>query len=455
MTKKFLLLLVLTLFIISGCKKPVCGNGIVEKGETMQTCCEDTGCLGEQICEFHKCVDPVCEKCQYLQNHICIYYKCCKDDDCDDNDSYTKDVCVNPKSLSASCSYSKVKPCENKTWDFIASDDPNDYLGNYIGYESPSDWKHYSPLINKVNELTAGLTDDRDKVVAISNWVIKSKEYQEEGSVANKYGTIIDIFNADEGVCLDAAYLTTAMFRLAGIPARAVAPWKGSAHELTEFYIDGVWYYVDTTFSDSNVSFPVFIDNFLRYTHDYSGYYRRTKNYEFKTMNDLYVFSVKTVYKDGYGIIHFPIVSKKEVNEWYEEFSKGKEIFPSPTFLYRLKRKEKGEWKNIWQPGFYNKLLEQVGYNYRTQSIRFEDVGGWIRAALPEGDYRLEVTIPNFRIECESHNISFQECSLYIAYSEFTINSGETTIVYPESFKKIEGPYQKYFEEVVDLMKIC
>jgi len=56
--------------------KPICGNRIVEESETMQTCCEDTGCLGEQICTSNKCTEPKCGECQYLEAHICKDYYC-------------------------------------------------------------------------------------------------------------------------------------------------------------------------------------------------------------------------------------------------------------------------------------------------------------------------------------------------------------------------------------------
>ena len=57
---KIIILTFLIIFLVGCAKKPVCGNGIVEEGETMQTCCEDTGCLGEQTCQNHQCIEPTC-----------------------------------------------------------------------------------------------------------------------------------------------------------------------------------------------------------------------------------------------------------------------------------------------------------------------------------------------------------------------------------------------------------
>ncbi len=85
--------------------RPVCGNEIVEEGETSETCCEDAGCIGEQICENNDCIEPTCGNCQYLENHICKGYICCLDSDCDDNNQNTIDICRNTSTLNATCSY--------------------------------------------------------------------------------------------------------------------------------------------------------------------------------------------------------------------------------------------------------------------------------------------------------------------------------------------------------------
>lgn len=80
--------------------RPVCGNGIVEKGETMETCCEDTGCLGEQTCENHMCIEPVCGECQYLEEHVCKDYECCDNEDCADDEE-----CVGHECITLECGF--------------------------------------------------------------------------------------------------------------------------------------------------------------------------------------------------------------------------------------------------------------------------------------------------------------------------------------------------------------
>ena len=66
--------------------RPVCGDGKVGGDETMQTCCEDTGCLGEQDCVNHACVEPKCGYCEYLENHACLSWQCCENKDCMDEE---------------------------------------------------------------------------------------------------------------------------------------------------------------------------------------------------------------------------------------------------------------------------------------------------------------------------------------------------------------------------------
>lgn len=361
-----------------------------------------------------------------------------------------------------------------KTWNFIASNDPNDYLGDYIGNESPSDWKVYPPLVNKVNELTVGLTSNRDKALAIANWVKQSKRYKagpqitprEETSIANQGGTIIEIFEAEEGVCLDAAYLTTAMFRLARVPARAVAPSRGVLHEYTEAYLDNNWYPIDTTFGSGQARFPAVLDPNppLRYIHDYSGWYDN---------DNTHVFLVKTVTKEDYGTVQYPTVSEKELDEWYKEWPKQEGVYITELKFYcQLYVKENGKWVGLWSPGFHEKeegicappppgeelkpcrpgsygrrFLDE---NYRDKSNKFEDVGGWIHAALPPGNYKFECSIRNLF----DQKPPYEKPPYRTAYAEFLINSNTKTTVTPEMFRKTEDADQKEFEALVNLMQL-
>lgn len=154
-SKKAMLLVLISavLVMFSACDKgPVCGNSVIEEGETSDTCCIDVGCVGEQTCVDNKCQEPVCGECQHIheETHICIDYDCCDnsecsddeecvdheckgivcgyckyvegheckklvccdDDECDDGDDETIDLCKFPATKSAECTHESVDECE-------------------------------------------------------------------------------------------------------------------------------------------------------------------------------------------------------------------------------------------------------------------------------------------------------------------------------------------------------
>jgi len=97
-------------FFISNAMKPECGNGIIEEGETPETCCADTGCKGDQTCDT-ACIDPVCGTCQYLQDHVCQDYECCSNDECLDSEVCGSNYCVDLN--CDTCQYAQGHQCIN------------------------------------------------------------------------------------------------------------------------------------------------------------------------------------------------------------------------------------------------------------------------------------------------------------------------------------------------------
>lgn len=98
----YAILICLVILFIFGCnKKVICGNGIIEAGEDMVTCCEDVGCFGEQKCVSNKCVEPICGECQYLQNSMCLSYECCKSIDCQQEKVCIKHKCIKKEDVPA------------------------------------------------------------------------------------------------------------------------------------------------------------------------------------------------------------------------------------------------------------------------------------------------------------------------------------------------------------------
>jgi len=140
----------------------------------------------------------------------------------------------------------------NEIINLIASDSPNDYLGEKINPQmTDSDWMNYQPIIDKVNFLTQGKNSDYEKAKAIIDWMRLNKTYDYAGTLQGE-GSVIDLFNSDSGVCWDSAVLAVAMLRLANIPARYTAP-AASAHTFIQFYLDNHWVATDPTYPQGEI----------------------------------------------------------------------------------------------------------------------------------------------------------------------------------------------------------
>ncbi len=252
----------------------------------VKTCDSDFDCRDVSI-EF-KCKNNQCVKIDCISNQDCLNISnslTCENNSCIGHSCNSYLECLDLNPLTTNFCNKTSQRCSNRivscisgdnfcplncndwqldndcggvpqVWNMIASNEPSDYLGDAIYPNKPSDWKHYQPMIDKVNELTRDLTNDYDKAIKIANWVRISRPYNynwsEDSSVANRLGSVIDIFNEDKGVCLDAGILTTAMLRLAEIPARVVSPAVGEMHQYTEAYLNNKWIGIDATFSSSD-----------------------------------------------------------------------------------------------------------------------------------------------------------------------------------------------------------
>lgn len=119
-------------------------------------------------------------------------------------------------------------------------------------------------------EITRGMTDKYDKVFAISNWVSENIYYDWDAYRSGIFGRT-DAFGTLEtrrSVCAGYAYLTAALVRSLGIPARVVSGvalgysvrgqnWDAidrsiSNHAWNEAYVDGRWIKIDTTWNSNN-----------------------------------------------------------------------------------------------------------------------------------------------------------------------------------------------------------
>jgi hypothetical protein len=124
---------------------------------------------------------------------------------------------------------------------FVFPDDPSVLLGD--PWSDPT-IRAYPPLVDKVAEVTGGLTLEYDKAYALAAWVKGKADYDLTFQCPE---TIADLMGIDKGYCEQSAHLLSYALRTAGIPA-AVSVQGG--HSLTVANVDGQWVDFDATFGE-------------------------------------------------------------------------------------------------------------------------------------------------------------------------------------------------------------
>ncbi len=108
-------------------------------------------------------------------------------------------------------------------------------------------------VANKAEELTQGLTADKDKVKVIYDFIVNNGSYDYEKAATVKTGYIPkaeDTLEIKKGVCYDFSSLFAAMTRSVGIPTKLVKGYADGVngyHAWNEVNIDGEWIVVDAT----------------------------------------------------------------------------------------------------------------------------------------------------------------------------------------------------------------
>jgi len=140
-------------------------------------------------------------------------------------------------------------------------------------YLAPSYWiqSEDSAIVETARSVTAGLTTDYEKAVALHDWVCNNVWYDYDTITTGVRvpGDALFTLNNRRGVCEGYANLYAALLRAVGIPAKyvigygmdyaEVAGWTASRlsgaednHAWNEVYIDGRWLVVDTTWNSGN-----------------------------------------------------------------------------------------------------------------------------------------------------------------------------------------------------------
>jgi hypothetical protein len=443
----------------------------------IKTCNSDFDCQDTSIefkCENNQCVKIKCttnQECWDIsnslicENNFCVGHSCTSIGDCFDLNPLTKNFC---NETTHRCS-NKIVPCVSgdnfcplncndweldndcggvpKIWDMIASNDPEDYLGDIVYTIKSSDWKHYQPMIDKVNELTQGLTDNYDKAKSIANWVKNSRPYLSGGvSVANQQGSVIEIFNENSGVCLDSAILLTGMLRLAGIPARSVQPGFGVGHQITEAYINNKWIGIDATFSSGNA---YFVDDLttITYTGDYIYGYQNVLETPEDMISSVSLYKFRVTPKSGpteWGHVLFPTT---DIKIFYSENLEFSPIYTGVNYTvggfgcgllpgnlqcdyYTCTKTDTVNYQPMFTPGFY-----YTGYSEWHNKFWGGEItkNGYKRVAYPSGNWRFTCGIGQFNI----------------GYKDVTITPGSEIRITPDSIVKYPDANSTYFNMLI------
>ena len=128
-------------------------------------------------------------------------------------------------------------------------------------------------IIDLANSITAGITNDYDKAVAIHDWVCNNIYYDWDSYLSKNYTgmdtSALGTLHSKRSVCDGYSNLTAALLRAAGVPAKKISgfalgvssdywpenydPNKDTNHAWNEFWANGRWVILDTTWDSDNV----------------------------------------------------------------------------------------------------------------------------------------------------------------------------------------------------------
>lgn len=124
-------------------------------------------------------------------------------------------------------------------------------------------------IIEKAEEITAGLDNERDKAKAIYKFVSQHVAYDVEKAENNLFNlddSAVSTLNSGVGVCQDYAFLATALFRAIGMESHYVEGYAGERHAWVEVMVDGEWLEMDPTWGAGYVQNGEFV---FQYNEDY------------------------------------------------------------------------------------------------------------------------------------------------------------------------------------------
>lgn len=144
----------------------------------------------------------------------------------------------------------RYKVLEKKTLNLTKFDEKEAFLVS----AQPVVWEKDGQVVKLAEELTKGLKNDKDKVKAVYNYIVKNIKYDynkikglDDSYVPNNNNTLKTL----SGICYDYSSLFAAMLRSLNIPSKLVKGYKNdinSYHAWNEVLIDDEWVIIDTTY---------------------------------------------------------------------------------------------------------------------------------------------------------------------------------------------------------------
>lgn len=129
----------------------------------------------------------------------------------------------------------------------------------YLQSTQTINWNENMDAIKKAKELTKDAKNDKEKVIAIYNYIVNNISYDNEKAVSVQAGYIPSIdstLNDQKGICYDYSALFAAMLRSVDVPTKLLMGRKNdieSYHAWNQVYLKDTneWVIIDTTYDAS------------------------------------------------------------------------------------------------------------------------------------------------------------------------------------------------------------
>ncbi|MCY6483351.1 transglutaminase-like domain-containing protein [Clostridium aestuarii] len=126
----------------------------------------------------------------------------------------------------------------------------------YLNAIQTINWNKEMEPIKKAKELTNKAVNDREKVEAVYDYIVKNIKYDYDkiNKISNDYvPNINDTFKTSKGICYDYSSLLASMLRSVGVPTKLVKGYKNDIdtyHAWNEVYLkdSDTWVTIDTTY---------------------------------------------------------------------------------------------------------------------------------------------------------------------------------------------------------------